>query len=359
MNHQKKLYKKNNNQYLFLFLFFFFPSIIYPNTNKSEFNQTILVTGGNGYIGSCTAYLLMQSGYNVIVLDKLLHKKELSYPWPIFIEADFADEKILHEIFSHYPITCVMHFAAFAEVETSIKKPRDYYENNVIKTLILLNSMLDHNIKNFIFSSSCSTYGNPIKLPIDETHPTNPINPYGKTKMMIELALEDYNKAYGLKYISLRYFNAAGAIPEANLREYHEPETHIIPILLNAIKNNKTFTIFGSDYNSPDGTCVRDFLHVKDIAQAHIQALQYLETNETSNIFNLGTGNGYSIKQMIQAAEKITGQQANLVTGQRRPGDPASLIANATKASTQLGWIPNNSDLENILTSAWNLDYQA
>ncbi|MFH1831813.1 MAG: UDP-glucose 4-epimerase GalE [bacterium] len=314
--------------------------------------ETILVLGGAGYIGSHTAYLLAQQKYHVIIIDKLIHKQTFPHQWAKFIQADFADTNVLAHIFSTYNISTVMHFAAFIEVGESVKRPCDFYENNVQKVLILLESMLQHNIKNFIFSSSCAVYGEPQKLPLEETHPTNPTSPYGKNKLIVEFALQDYALAYDFKFVSLRYFNAAGAMPEQNLGEQHNPETHIIPLLLRAIISEKIFTIFGTDYNTPDGTCMRDYVHVIDIAHAHIAALNYLKNGNQSGVFNLGSGHGYTVAQVIQAAEKICSKKAHIVHRKRRPGDVAILQADANKAQKILNWHTKHSTLEAMLTSA-------
>ncbi len=320
-------------------------------------SKTILIPGGAGYIGSHTAYLMHNLGYKVIILDKFLHN-QIFYPsWATIIKADFADPKILDQIFTSYKIDAVMHFAAFIEVGESVKRPRDFYENNVIKTLKLLDAMLKHNVKKMVFSSTCAIYGNPIKPLLDETHIKDPVSPYGKNKLAVEFALQDYAQAYGLQYVSLRYFNAAGALPEQSLGEQHNPETHIIPLMLRAIKNKKPFKVFGTDYNTSDGTCIRDYVHVLDIAQAHILALNYLEQNNRSGFFNLGTGHGYSVKQMVQAAEKVCNNKMILEYCDRRPGDAEVLVADSKKAKKVLNWKPKYSDLDNILKSAWDWEF--
>ena len=322
--------------------------------------KTILVLGGAGYIGSHTAHLLYQKGYNVLILDKLIHGQPFAHKWATLIKADFADEEVLKKIFSEYQIEAVMHFAAFIEVGISVKKPAEFYENNVIKTIKFLDFMLKHGVKKFIFSSSCAIYGNPVKIPMNEKHPFDPISPYGKNKLAVEFVLQDYAIAYGLQYVSLRYFNAAGADPQNGLGEQHNPETHIIPLMLRAIKNNKTFKIFGTNYNTPDGTCVRDYIHIKDLANAHLLGLEYLNSTGTlsvfsnkSDYFNLGTGRGYSVKEMTQEAQKVCNKEMLIQTCDPRPGDVDTLIADNKKAKTILGWEPQNSDLENILRSAW------
>lgn len=315
--------------------------------------KAILVLGGAGYIGSHTSYLLSKLGYEVIIIDKLLHGQTFDHSWAKLIKADFADEEVLNVVFDKFNIEAVMHFAAFIEVGESVKRPADFYENNVVKTLKFLNFMLKKNVKNFIFSSSCAVYGDPIKIPMDEDHPTNPVSPYGKNKLVVEYALQDYADAYGLQYVSLRYFNASGALGNQNLGEQHNPETHIIPLMLRAIKNKKPFKIFGTDYDSVDGTCVRDYIHVLDIANAHILALQYLNDGNKSDCFNLGTGNGLTVQQMINAAEKITCQKLITQNFDRRAGDSTALVADYSKAKKVLGWEPESSDIDFILKTAW------
>ncbi|MEX0940249.1 MAG: UDP-glucose 4-epimerase GalE [Candidatus Babeliales bacterium] len=313
---------------------------------------TILITGGAGYIGSHTAYLLAQRGYQVIVLDSFMHNQYFNPQWATVIKEDFADKSVLENIFTSYNIQAVMHFAACIEVGESVKNPHKFYENNIAKSLVLLNSMIEHNIKKFIFSSSCAVYGLPETIPLTEEHSKNPISPYGKTKQMLETILEDFHNAYDLEYINLRYFNAGGALPEEYLGEQHKPETHIIPLLLRAAQNKMPFTIFGYDYDTKDGTAIRDYLHVLDIAQAHICALQHLENGNPSDSFNLGTGNGISVKEMVHTVENITRQKLKLQWEKRRAGDPAILVADANKARTILNWQPHYSDIEFIIKSA-------
>lgn len=330
------------------------------NSNKT--NKTILVVGGAGYIGSHTVYLLLQQGYRVIVLDNLLHKQTFSLEAPepkslIFIQADFADKNILKDIFTRYTIDAVMHFAAFIEVGLSVINPADFYHNNVTKTLILLDVMREYNVKKFIFSSSCAVYGIPQKLPLDEEHSFAPINPYGKNKLIIEYVLQDYAIAYGLQSVSLRYFNAAGALPEFGLGEIHEPETHVIPLLLRAVKDNKYFTVFGDDYPTHDGTCVRDYVHVLDIGQAHVLAFEYLakkgEEIGISSAFNLGSETGYTVRELIAQVEQVTGVTVPVLIKPRRAGDVPVLVANAAKAKSILSWDPAHSSLQKILQDAW------
>ncbi len=322
----------------------------------THMQKTILVVGGAGYIGSHTAYQLAQLGYHVVILDKLLHKQPWPHTWATLIHADFGDKEMLHTIFTKYHVEAVMHFAAFIEVGRSVKEPASYYDNNVVKTLTLLNSMLEHGVKTIIFSSSCAVYGTPQKLPLTEDHPKNPISPYGTTKLMIEMILQDYATAYDLHYVALRYFNAAGALPEHGLGEYHDPESHVIPLLLRAARNKTIFNIFGTDHATPDGTCIRDYLHVLDIADAHVKALAYLQAGNPSECFNLGTGTGASVKELIGAVEKVCGTSLTINYASKRAGDPAILVADPRKARDVLGWQPHYSDLTKILRDAYEFE---
>lgn len=315
--------------------------------------KTILVTGGAGYIGSHTTHALAKNGYHVIVVDDFSQHQTVDLPWAKIIQGDFADKALLKNIFSTYPVDAVFHFAAFIEVGESAKRPRDFYHNNVTKTAALLNAMLAHNISNFIFSSSCAVYGEPLYIPMDEKHPTSPVSAYGRTKLAVEFILQDYAQAYGLRYASLRYFNAAGSQSELGLSEQHLPETHLIPLLFNAITKNKLIHIFGNEYPTADGTCVRDYIHVQDLATAHLLAYQYLNANQKNLILNLGTGNGYSVKQVINMAEKICGLPARSKVMPPRIGDAPVLVANTNLMRKILQWAPEYSDLENILASAY------
>ncbi len=314
---------------------------------------TILITGGAGYIGSHTAYCMVQQGYNVVIVDKLVHGQQWHHPWARCIVADFADTQVLDTIFQENNVQAVMHFAAYAQVGQSVKDPLMYYDNNVSKTVTLVQKMLEHGVKKIIFSSSCAVYGIPQTLPLTEDHPCNPINPYGTTKHMVERVLEDCRSAYDLQYVSLRYFNAAGGLPELGLSEQHVPETHLIPLLFQAAATNTPFALFGVDHATFDGSCIRDFLHVVDIAQAHSFALTHLNNGLPSDVFNLGTGTGFSVKQVIAAAEQVCKTKIPVVYAQKRPGDPAILVANASRARDMLGWNPTCSSLEFILKSAY------
>jgi len=319
--------------------------------------KTILIPGGAGYIGSHTGYLLSQLGYKIIAIDKYVHGQNFCPEWATIIRGDFADPEILKTIFTKYSIDAVMHFAAFIEVGESVKKPRDFYENNVTKVLKLLDTMLEYDVKKIIFSSSCAVYSHPIRVPMDEEHPTEPVSPYGRNKLMVEYALRDYAHAYGLQFVSLRYFNASGSLFEYGLGEQHNPESHIIPLLLRAILHEKTFKLFGTDYDTPDGTCVRDYIHVADIAQAHVLAYNYLEHNNPSDFFNLGTGRGYSVKEVIEMAERVCDKHVVIKEVARRAGDAHVLVADPTKSKKILGWQAKQSDLRSIIQSAlaWEL----
>lgn len=316
-------------------------------------SQTILVTGGAGYIGSHTALYLAHKGYDVIILDNLSQTKKFHQSWAKFIKGDFADKNLLEDIFSKNKIDAVMHFAASIEVGESVKDPLKFYINNVTKTLDLLEIMLKHKVKKFIFSSSCAVYGIPEFLPLTENHKKNPVSPYGQCKLMVENILKDFDTAYNLKFVSLRYFNAAGSINEYNLGEKHNPESHIIPLLFNSSNLDLPFKIFGTDYPTKDGSCIRDYLHVWDIASAHYKAIEFLDNGYDSDFFNLGTGNGYSVKEIIQEVENLLEKKINTIETDRRLGDPPILVADATKAYKLLDWKPEHSSLKNILQSAY------
>ncbi len=313
----------------------------------------ILIVGGAGHIGSHTTRDLLQNGYSCIVADNLIYgHKEAVDKNAIFITADLMDKKSLKAIFSKHQIQAVIHFAAFAYVGESVEQPQKYYQNNVVGTINLLDVMLEFGVKKIVFSSTCATYGDPQYLPLDEEHPQMPINPYGKTKLMIEQVFADYHKAYDLKYIALRYFNAAGCSHDGSIGESHYPETHLIPLVLKAIKGEReSIHVFGTDYDTKDGTCIRDYIHVEDLAQAHRLALEKLDTY--SGYLNLGTGVGISVKEIIAAAEKITQKPCPVVLSQRRAGDPAKLYADNKKAIQVLGWQPQYLNVEDILQTAW------
>lgn len=315
----------------------------------------ILIVGGAGYIGSHVNKLLTEKKYETLILDNLScgHKEALK--WGKFCQVDLADVDKLDEIFNNYDIDAVMHFSSFIEVGESVQNPEKYYTNNVINTMNLLNVMKKHDVKKFIFSSTCATYGVPQKIPLVEDHPQNPINPYGWTKLMVERILKDYDAAYGLKSVILRYFNASGADESGEIGEAHDPESHLIPLILDAaIQKRDNIKIFGTDYDTPDGTCIRDYIHVTDLADAHLLALKYLEKENTSNEFNLGNGRGFSVREVIESVKKVTGRTFNVVETQRREGDPAILIGSSQKAKKLLGWNPQYIDIDKIVETAWN-----
>ena len=314
--------------------------------------KTLLITGGAGYIGSHIGCLLAQHNYTVIVLDSLVYGQSFDYPWAKFIYGDFGDEQILNSIFTQYKIDAVIHCAASIEVGESVKNPLAFYENNVAKTIKLLRVMLNHHVKTILFSSSCAVFGIPKVLPLTEHHPFDPISPYGMTKYMMESIIKDMHNAYGLSYVIFRFFNAAGAWPEEKLGEQHIPETHLIPLLLRAAYEHKSFTIFGDQKPTSDGTCIRDFVHVVDIAHAHRLALSYLEQGGTSDIFNLGTGSGISVKEMIAAVDRICKTSVQVAVADDRPGDPAVLVADSGHARKTLGWDFRHSAIDEIISSA-------
>ena len=320
--------------------------------------QTILVTG---YIGSHAVKALQQGGYEVLILDNLVygHKDIAETLGAELIIGDTNDRPLLDKLFSdraskNHPISAVMHFAAYAYVGESVTQPDKYYRNNVVGTLSLLEAMVAANIKTFVFSSTCATYGVPQQTPITEDHPQAPINPYGATKLMVERILQDFDVAYGLKSVIFRYFNAAGADPDGAIGEDHNPETHLIPLVLQtALGKREAISVFGSDYPTPDGTCIRDYIHVTDLADAHVLGLQYLLDGNKSEIFNLGNGNGFSVKEVIDAAKEITGKPIKVVMGDRRVGDPPALVGSADKARKTLNWQPKYADINLILQHSW------
>ncbi|GAB4344842.1 MAG: UDP-glucose 4-epimerase GalE [Candidatus Abyssubacteria bacterium] len=316
--------------------------------------KSILVTGGAGYIGSHTVKELARRGYHTLTLDNLStgHRELVHYG--DFIEADLRDLKQLREALSRHTIDAVIHFAASCYVGESVHKPMKYYENNVLSGLNLLAAMLERDIRMIIFSSTAAVYGNPKTVPITEDEPQFPINPYGQTKSMFEDILRSHQRIHGIRSISLRYFNAAGDDPEGEIGEIHDPETHLIPLALDAALGRVPhLEIYGTDYDTPDGTCIRDFVHVLDLADAHIRCLEYLLGGGNSNAYNLGTGKGYSVKEVVETAQRVTGLPIPRVEAPRRPGDPPELVASAEKIGTELGWTPTHSSLEEILTTAW------
>jgi UDP-glucose-4-epimerase GalE len=310
----------------------------------------ILVVGGAGYIGSHTARALRRSGYEVILYDSLVTGyRRLAQGFEL-VEADIGDDSKLRPVLAR--VDAVMHFAAHAYVGESVQNPRKYFRNNVEAALALLNATLDAGIRCFVFSSTCAVYGVPVKVPITEENPRQPVNPYGTSKLFCEYALEAYDRAYGLRSARLRYFNAAGADDSGEIGELHDPETHLIPLALAATQGAE-LQVFGTDYPTPDGTCIRDYIHVNDLADAHVRALQHLERGGESISVNLGTGNGNSVLEVIQTVEKVTGRPVQRKIGLRRAGDPPALVADPSRAQQVLGW-KTSRDLTNIVSSAWN-----
>jgi len=316
--------------------------------------MAILVTGGAGYIGSHAVRALKQAGYKTLVFDNLIYGHADFVEPDELIEGDLEDKELLDQVFQNNSIEAVLHFAAYAYVGESVSNPSKYYHNNVGCTLNLLDTMVKYHVQHIIFSSTCATYGEPLQIPIDENHPQNPINPYGRSKLMVEQILDDYDKAYFIKSVRLRYFNAAGADPDGGIGEDHTPETHLIPLILDvAINNRPHISIFGTDYDTPDGTCIRDYIHVTDLADAHVLALKYLENGGKTDFFNLGNGNGFSVKEVIDVAKKVTGKEIAVIHDERRLGDPAELVGSAKKIQDVLGWKPRFAGLEKIIETAW------
>jgi len=324
----------------------------------SQTKPTILVTGGAGYIGSHAVQALQKSGYDVVILDNLVygHRDIVENALKVeLVVGDTGDRALLDKLFSSRDIAAVMHFAAYAYVGESVTDPAKYYRNNVLGTLTLLEAMVAANVKKFVFSSTCATYGVPKTVPIPEDHPQDPINPYGASKLMVERILADFDIAYNFKSVSFRYFNAAGADPSGLLGEDHNPETHLLPlVLMTALGKRESVSIFGTDYPTPDGTCIRDYIHVCDLADAHVLGLEYLLNGGNSNIFNLGNGSGFSVKEAIDAAREITGKEIKAIECDRRPGDPPMLVGSSEKARKILGWQPQYADIKDIITHAWN-----
>ncbi len=314
----------------------------------------VLITGGAGYIGSHVVKRLFEKGMETIVLDNLQTGHREAVVAGTCIQGDIGDERILQEIFAGHEIDSVIHMAADCLVGDSTKAPLKYFKNNVNKGSKLLGEMLEHKVNKMVFSSSAAVYGNPPRVPIQEDSSALPINPYGETKLIYEKILESCKVAHGLQYISLRYFNAAGADPDGLIGEDHHPETHLIPTVLKALlRKGRKVPIFGTDYDTPDGTCIRDYIHIVDIADAHILALEALHAGEGCDIFNLGNGNGFSVQQIIQVASQVTGRTIPVRESQRRPGDPPVLIASSEKIRRRLGWNPQYGKLEEIIETAW------
>jgi UDP-glucose 4-epimerase len=327
-------------------------------TNISEFliknyMSTILVTGGAGYIGSHVVRELLRKGHHPVVLDNLQTGHRKAIPDALLIEGDLSDQKRMTEIFQSNAIDTVMHFAGDCLVGESVQNPLKYFNNNVKNGIELVESMEKFKVRNFVFSSSAAVYGEPMEVPVSENHPCSPANPYGETKWIFERILQAFSDAGKFNFISLRYFNAAGADPEGGLGEDHSPETHLIPLVVKSALDGSSFPVYGTDYDTPDGTCIRDYIHVTDLARAHILALQKLERGEKSSIYNLGNGNGYSVREVIETVRRVAGRDVFSVDSPRRPGDPARLVASSEKIRKELGWNPEYPDLETIVQTAW------
>lgn len=317
-------------------------------------SKTVFVTGGAGYVGSHCCKAFANAGWKVVVFDNLSRGWREMVRWGDLIEGDILDLESLKAAMARVKPDAVAHFAAFAYVGESVEEPGMYYRNNSLGTLNILDAMRANAIKNIVFSSTCATYGVPVRTPIDEEHPQSPINPYGWSKFIVEKMLADYSVAHGLRYAAMRYFNAAGADPDGTIGERHEPETHVIPLAIRgALKNDYTFTIFGNDFDTRDGTGLRDYIHVADLADAHCRALEYLLNGGASDVFNLGTGNGTTVEEIAAAVEYVSGKKLPRKIGPRRAGDPPALVASAEKALRILGWKPQHSDIKNIIASAW------
>ena len=319
----------------------------------------ILITGGAGYIGSHCSLALLEQGKEIVIFDNLStgHIETIEnlskYGKVNFVQGDLLNKSEINSVFNNYNIDSVIHFAAFSQVGESVKNPEKYYVNNVCGTVNLLSAMLENNVKKIVFSSTAATYGEPVYVPIDEKHPQNPINPYGQTKLMIEKIMDDYDKAYGLKSVRLRYFNVAGADKQARIGEWHDPETHLIPnILKSTFSSGKTFEMYGDDYNTKDGTCVRDYINIEDLVNAHLLSLEYLDKGGETNYFNLGTNNGNTVKEVFNVCQKVAGKDIAVNMMPRRAGDPASLVADNRKAKEVLGWEPKNT-LEYSIETAY------
>ncbi len=326
----------------------------------SRFKYTpmnLLIIGGAGYIGSHMVKSLLTAKHAVTILDNLSTGYRDAVLGGNFISGNLGDRTLMDKIFLEHKFDAVIHFASYIQVGESVKRPDIYYQNNLANTINLLNAMITSGVRHFIFSSTAAIFGEPGYTPIDESHPKLPINPYGRSKWMVEQILEDYDHAYGLKSVCLRYFNAAGADPDGQIGERHEPETHLIPILLQVASGRRSrASVFGSDYPTSDGTCIRDYVHVVDLCDAHIAALGYLRDNNLSGRFNLGNGKGFSVAQVIKTVESVTGQTLSIDYVERRPGDTAILVADATLARSTLGWSPQYGDLETIVHHAWDFE---
>lgn len=317
--------------------------------------MAVLVCGGAGYIGSHINKQLNKEGYETVVFDNLVYGHREAVKWGHFVQGDLQNLDEIEAVFREYKIEAVFHFAAYAYVGESVGQPEKYYYNNVANTLNLLHVMKKYGCDKIIFSSTCATYGEPEKVPITEDMPQKPINPYGASKLMVERIFKDYSGAYGLKFVVFRYFNAAGADPEGEIGESHTPETHLIPLVLDAASGRrKDIRVFGTDYDTPDGSCIRDYIHVYDLATAHLLALHYLEEGKESDFFNLGNALGTSVFEVIEAVKRISGREFTVTRSDRRAGDPARLVGSSEKARRELGWEPVYGDIDSIVEHAWN-----
>lgn len=315
----------------------------------------ILVTGGAGYIGSHTIKELLRDGREVVALDNLSAGHRELVLSKEFVHGDLSDAGLLRDTFQRYPIQAVIHFAAFTAVGESVQNPHKYYANNVLNGLNLLQAMVEAGVQTIVFSSSAAVYGEPVRVPIPEDHPKEPKNPYGRTKLIFEGVLHDYGVAHGLRHVSLRYFNAAGSDPKGEIGECHDPETHLIPIVLEAASGKRSHVqIFGTDYETQDGTAIRDYIHVTDLARAHVLALRALEGGQTAPAYNLGTGHGYTVREVVETCREVTGRAVPVIEGPRRAGDPAILVADPSRARRDLAWEPRFSDLNVIVDTAWD-----
>jgi UDP-glucose-4-epimerase GalE len=316
--------------------------------------RTVLVTGGAGYIGSHAAKALSRAGYRVVVYDNLVAGHRGAAKFGELVEADISDVAALRAAIQAHEVFAVMHFAAFLDVGESVRDPIRYYRNNVVGALAVLEAMAAESVKHFVFSSTCATYGEPIETPITESHPQNPINSYGETKLAVERALPHFERAHGISWVALRYFNASGADPDGEIGEDHSPEIHVIPRAIEAATGGAGLTVFGDDYPTPDGTCLRDYIHVSDLATAHVLALEAIAETGKSGAYNLGTGHPHSVREVIDTVQRVTGRPVPWTLGPRRPGDPAVLYAGAHKAQSELRWTPRYPDLETIVQTAWD-----
>lgn len=316
--------------------------------------MNILVTGGAGYIGSVMTRVLLDLGHSVVVLDNLSHgHRHAVDSRAVFEQADLGSEDAVEEVFAKHPIDAVIHFAGVISMAESMKDPGKYFTINTCYSRLLFDVMMKHHVKQVIFSSTAGVYGNPTTIPIPEDHPKKPTNPYGESKLIVEEMLSWYDRIHSLRSVCLRYFNAAGATFDKSLGEEHTDESHIIPLAIGALRQGGSFTLFGDDYDTKDGTCVRDYIHVEDLAAAHLKALSYLQNGGKTDVFNVGTGTGYSNREVLAMIEKVSGKPINIEIKDRRPGDAHELVADASKIKTTLGWKPECSDLETIVKTAW------